>query len=483
MTSYQLSPDEGSHLYNRISRRLKDHPGQSAFYPLVQGDEALMARTVSLRMAEHSIDIQTYIWRDDLTGKFLMNEVYSAAERGVRVRLLLDDLNQGHFQKQLLWLDQHPNIEVRLVNPFENRYFQALDIVRFKKMNRRMHNKSFIVDNLLAIVGGRNFGDEYFDASGIINFGDLDLWTAGPIVGKISEQFDIYWNSEIAHPIESVFNHKISVTDAEKYYWTLKRAKEEALHSSYGKALVSEILEDDFSKVPRRVYWGKSSVLYDPPTKLLNLNNKPANYLSKQLRPNVGELKNELILISPYFVPGERGMKLLKDLRERGVRIVVLTNSLASNDVPTVFSGYKKYRKDLLKLGIELYELQPKPHKIKRKRRFSSSAAVSGLHTKTFVFDRREIFVGSMNLDPRSFDLNTEMGIVAQGEVFSADVAKSILERLPEVAYRLSTKRGELIWTFQDSGKEQVFTKEPETNWWQRFKAGFYSFLVPESLL
>ena len=444
-----------------------------------------MARTMSLRLAEHSVDIQTYIWRDDLTGKFLMNEVYRAAERGVRVRLLLDDLNQGRFQKQLLWLDQHPHIEVRLVNPFKYRNFQAFDVVRFRKVNRRMHNKSFVVDNLLAIVGGRNFGDEYFDASGFINFGDLDIWTAGPVVKEVSEQFDVYWNSEIAFPIASIVRHEISMQEGEKYYQELRKSRSAALHSRYGKTLVSEILTKDFSTIPQKIHWGESSVFFDPPFKILNLDNRPANYLSKQLRPNIDQLKHELILISPYFIPGERGMKVLKELRERGIRIVVLTNSLASNDVPSVFSGYKKYREELLQIGVELYELQPKPHsqKLKRKRRFSSSAAVSGLHSKAFVFDRKEVFVGSMNLDPRSLDLNTEMGIVAQSEGFSEDFVTNFLELLPEVAYQLSLKDGEIVWTSRGEGQEKNFKREPETHWWQRLKANFYRFVIPEGLL
>lgn len=484
MPSKQIDVQSKTKLGQLIQERLKEHPGENALYPLVRGDEALIARLVSIRLAEKSLDLQYYIWHGDLSGRFLMSEVYKAAERGVRVRLLLDDLNQSKFQKELFLLDKHPHIEVRMVNPFAHREFQALDLTRFRKINRRMHNKSFTVDNQLTIVGGRNIGDEYFDASGTFNMGDFDVWMAGPIVKKVSEQFDIYWNSEISFPIATLVNRNVDEEDEKRLYESLNKAHEDAVNSPYAKAILNEYMKEDFSKVPRNVFWGKVSVFFDPPFKLVNIDNKPAHYLGEQLRPNVEVLKKELILISPYFVPGKKGMKLLKGLQKRGIEITVLTNSLASSDVSSVFAGYKKYRKELIKSGIHLYELRPKqPEIIKKKRFFASSGSLTGLHTKAFIFDRKRVFIGSMNLDPRSSQLNTEMGVVTYDEVFAENMGKELLETLPEIAYEIKIEDGDIRWMKKDGSRIKELKKEPETSWWKRFKALLSGWFVPEELL
>lgn len=205
--SYAQAPSSNTRLGHELDTRLGSPPsGQSAFSPLVTGQEALLARLVSANLADKTLDIQYYIWNNDLTGLLMLDYVLRAADRGVRVRILLDDLNQGKYERMLTVLDTHPNIEIRLVNPFANRGAQWMDALRFSKVNKRMHNKVFIADNLLGIVGGRNIGNEYFWASQDLNFGDFDLWAAGPVVRDLSKEFDTYWNSEIAYPVASLLS-------------------------------------------------------------------------------------------------------------------------------------------------------------------------------------------------------------------------------------------------------------------------------------
>ncbi|MFV3407337.1 phospholipase D family protein [Bdellovibrio bacteriovorus] len=485
--SEALPPDPKTQLAQATEEQLKKHPGLSGFYPLASGLEALVARMAAVAVSDRSIDLQYYIWENDLTGRMLMHEVLLAADRGVRVRVLLDDLNQGRYERGLAILDSHPNIEVRMANPFAGRSWRILDAMRFSTVNRRMHNKVFVVDNQTAIVGGRNIGNEYFWASEEMNFGDFDLWAIGPVVQDLSREFDSYWNSEIAYPISVLVNgFKPTAEDLQKLKADAAAAIEEAEKTQYAAALKETPMVKKFTREPLKLYWGKAEVVIDPPEKFRQHSKEQTDNLAHQLYPLIEKTQKELILVSPYFIPGKKGVQFFKSLNNRGVASLVLTNSLASSDVATVFSGYKGYRKDLLEQGVQLYELKPTPQKtMPKKSRVGASFSSAGLHGKIFVFDRRKVFVGSMNLDPRSATLNSEMGVVVDSPELAEAISKNLIANLREDSYQvLLDDRKNLIWkTTDDHGKEQVFTKEPETSWWKRLKAGLSGIFVPESWL
>ncbi|WP_413288447.1 phospholipase D family protein [Bdellovibrio sp. HCB337] len=485
--SEALPPDPQTRLGKGIEPALAYNPGHSAFYPLASGQEALIARIASAAVADHSLDLQYYIWHNDMTGRILMHKMLQAADRGVRVRALLDDLNIGQYQRGLRILDYHPNIEIRMANPFASRHSKIFDAMRFKTLNRRMHNKVFIADNQTAIFGGRNIGDEYFSASGEMNFGDFDLWAIGPVVKDLSKEFDSYWNSDIAYPISSlVTDFKPTQKDLDDLRNQAEAAIKSAETSEYAEALKDTALARQFTKQPLKLYWGDAQVVIDPPEKFKQKDKEEIKNLTHQLRPLIQETRKEVILVSPYFIPGEKGVEFFSGLAKRGVKSVVLTNSLASSDVATVFSGYKPYRKDLLQVGVGLYEFKPNldNSELKKKAKLGSSFSSAGLHGKIFVFDRKKVYVGSMNLDPRSFDLNSEMGVVVTSPELAQDIANTLLKSLSQNSYEVSLDENkDLRWKTLNSGHEVIYKKEPETSWWKRFKANMSGFFVPESWL
>lgn len=469
-----------------VDRRLAEHPGENGIYSLLDGHEALVSRLRALAWADKAVDLQYYIWHDDLTGRLLMGEVLRAADRGVRVRLLMDDLNIGKHDELLAVLDAHPNIEVRMANPFVNRTFRFFDVFRFAQVNRRMHNKVLVADNRVAIMGGRNIGDEYFSASDGMNFGDFDLWIVGSTVADFSRQFDDYWNDEISYPVSSLRPDKQpTAADLDRLRARLLAAVEEAKSSPYADSLHENGAMDKFRPFPPRLSWGKARPIIDAPEKLHEGSEAslPENSIFHELTPHLAAVKREVILISPYFVPGNGGVEFYRRLVARGVRVVVLTNSLASNDVSTVFSGYRKYRKPLLEAGVELYELKPKgPDPNRRRKRLGIGSSQAGLHGKSIFFDRKKAFVGSLNMDNRSAVINSEMGLIFEDEEYASSFAKEFIDSLPDIAYRMVLDdRKNLRWESREGPNRTVLLdNEPETTWWKRFKAGVQALVVPE---
>jgi putative cardiolipin synthase len=452
--------------------------------------EAFTARIAIIEHAERSLDVQYYIWHDDLTGKVLQSRLLHAGNRGVRVRLLLDDLDTAGKEETLHKIDSHPNIEIRLFNPFANRNVRALDFASdLSRVNHRMHNKSLTADNQASILGGRNIGDEYFDATGGVAFTDLDVLAIGPVVKEVSAAFDLYWNSPWVYPLSAFGDdtgaavENTQLLDLEQ---ALNESSDEARKSAYGEVLrqsniiklTDDLGEQDYS-------WGKWFLVRDDPSKVIADEVKIETHLGPQLAEALGNADKEIIVISPYFVPGEKITEFFNELVEKGIRVRILTNSLAANDVPLVHAGYMRYRKDLVAGGVELYEYKPtkngeKPKKEKKRWVGSSQAS---LHAKSFNFDRQFLFVGSFNLDGRSIAINTEMGVFFESPKYAEMMAGNFDEQLLTRAYRIDLNDGDLAWVTLENGEEVSFDVEPETSWWTRFKTGVLSIFVIESQL
>lgn len=501
-TSTALTDTGDTRLGQTSSRLLAEHPDMSSVLLLNRGTDAFLARLALAEIAQRSLDIQYYIWHGDTTGKLLAASVLHAAERGVRVRLLLDDIGTAADDRHLLALDSHSNIEVRLFNPIAARSTKLLGFLAdFSRTNRRMHNKSFTADNQAMIVGGRNIGDEYFEARPDVEFADLDLLAIGPVVGEVSRQFDAYWNSPLAFPIAVLSQDTPSDEAIRAARAGLLEFVQAQKHGSYAQALKSSGLAEGLAEGSLAFSHAKVRVVADDPMKILRESTDTASRLLPKLLPEFESLNSELLLVSPYFVPGDAGVDHLRALVQRGVKVRVLTNSLASTDVPAVYAGYKRYRRALLEAGVDLYELKPTADHTAKHDRPSGArddedkpsltgSSHASLHAKTMAFDRRALFVGSMNLDPRSVFTNTEIGVVVEHPGLVAQRIETIDSRLPEISYRLELTPAAgpdsapgTAWVTTQDGQEVRYSSEPMTRAWQRFKIWFYSLLPIEHLL
>jgi putative cardiolipin synthase len=478
-------------LGRRITPIAAAHPGLTGVVPLQSGREAFAVRVLLAQAATRCIDAQYYIWHDDTTGGLLAQELRAAAERGVRVRLLLDDQNTKGLDDLIAVLGAQPNVEVRLFNPFANRSLRVADFTGdFARVNRRMHNKSFTVDGQFSVVGGRNVGDEYFGANNAdAQYADLDALVTGRIVPDVAREFDAYWNSPSAYPaarlvapatpedvarVRAAWATLVDVPAAAKY-----------LEAVRATPLVRQILAGsvDFE-------WAPARLVADDPAKVLNPPDRKDLHMAEHLQEALGRPESELDLVSPYFVPTKEGTQDLRALADRGVKVRVLTNSLAATDVAPVYAGYAKYRVPLLSGGnVQLYEMKRSPpdesEAADRERRGIGSSGNEGLHAKTFGVDRKRIFVGSFNLDPRSARLNTEMGIVLESPHLAQLLAQAFDERFPREQYEVRlTEDGESVVWIERRGDEEIrYDTAPDTTFFKRLGAGFLAILPIEWLL
>jgi len=459
------------------------HPGQSAFRLVAEGTEAFVTRAQSARVAVRSLDVQTYIWHADLTGMFLTQQLLDAADRGVRVRLLLDDMDARAKNAGLAALAAHPNISVRLVNPFASRWgalrMAGEGLASFSRLNHRMHNKSWIADNRLAVVGGRNIGNEYFGASDEVNFVDLDFTMAGPIVRDVSASFDRYWNSPLAYPMEVLDPDLVTAPALERLRTALREALQAAQDGRYARALreddaVRRLAEGDWAMEWSARYRFVSD---DPRKSTLPEGDPGRTHVAAALVPMLQAAQASVTIISPYFVPGADVTRRLARAAREGRSVRILTNSLAANDVAAVHGGYSKYRQELVDGGVQLWELKPVAAG-SASRSYRSSGA--SLHTKALTVDGRALFVGSFNLDPRSTWLNCEQGVLVESPVLAAQLER-IFERQTsgERAWRVTARRGALSW----SDDKETFDSDPQASAWKRFSAWFFRALGLESQL
>lgn len=462
----------GTRLGRAVAMAAAGYPGMTGVHPLPEPHDAFAARVVLAAAAEKSLDAQYYIWNGDQVGYLLFEALWQAAERGVRVRLLLDDANTRGLDPTIAALDAHPNIAVRLYNPFAQRNARLLAFaIDFARLNRRMHNKSFTVDNQVSVVGGRNIGNEYFGAGLGIAFADLDVIAVGAAPREVSREFDLYWNSPSAYPAASIVRAPGPDSAAElTARFTSTRSDPESI--SYMEAVRKTPLIRELLGGQLELDWTHSRVVYDDPAKTLDTSNRTDVLLFPELVRIMGRPEKALDLISPYFVPGEEGTASLAALAGSGVKIRVLTNSLASSEAGVVFAGYAKRREDLLRAGVRLFEIKSTVAREERETKSHlGSSATSALHAKTVAVDRKRMFVGSFNFDQRSGLLNTEMGLVGETPKFAERLAHYFDSVVPTIAYEVRLKpdgRG-MEWTERTDTGEVRHDADPETNWFKRF--------------
>lgn len=482
-----------------VAHLSRDQSGRSGIHQLNDGRDAFAARILLARAAVRSLDIQYYIWHGDRSGTLLLEAVREAADRGVRVRMLLDDNGIAGMDAVLAALDRHPNIEIRLFNPFVLRRPKMLGyLADFPRLNRRMHNKSFTADNQATIIGGRNIGDEYFGARDEGLFLDLDVLAIGPIVADVSRDFDRYWASQSAYPAARILP-EVSPDELKRLSRQASLVERDPAARAYVEAVRSLPFIDQTLTGTLPLEWAPVRMVSDDPAKGVGKARRKA-LLAAALRHAIGEPQSETRLVSGYFVPGRAGVDALGALAARGVDVAVFTNAFQSTDVWIVHAGYAERRKPLLKAGVRLFEMRgPDRADGKRPRRnLISTGSGSGggsdgpvlrssasmLHAKTFAVDGQRLFVGSFNFDPRSMHLNTELGFVIESPTLAADVSNAFLTDIPANAYEVVlAEDGRLNWLERTPDGVGVHTDEPGTNGWQRAAISLLSRMPIEWLL
>ncbi|MGO4391440.1 phospholipase D family protein [Variovorax sp. M-6] len=465
----------------------------SGFRLMPLGVYSLDARIQLAQRAQQSLVVQYYQLENDATGRLLMRALREAAGRGVKVRVLVDDLYTSKSQQPLLALAQAPNVEVRLFNPFccgregfVSRFLASPQEIG--RLNHRMHNKLFIADGVVAVVGGRNIADEYFVLSEAQNFIDMDALVVGKVVAELEAIFDEYWNAEQVWPIAEIVRgpggRKPGADEFDAWIGMSSPPPKIVLPPSdvLGYGPIAEELDGG----RMGLLWGEAHAIADPPTKpaTMTADEALATSVTMKVWGLLMDARAEVDLTSPYLVPGEKGMAAFEDLSRRKVKLTLLTNSLAANDEPLVHTGYARYRERLLASGADLYELSPE--RTTANKRFDMFGNSLGrLHAKTAAIDRRRIFVGSMNLDPRSATQNTEMGVVVDSPQLAREMLRVINISKLQNSYRLRLDKstGAIEWLTTDGEKEMILTSEPESGFFKRFYNSLIAPIVPEMLL
>jgi cardiolipin synthase C len=488
--TYAIGAGDTTRLHDALAPLSTQHPGLTGIYALGEGRAAFAARMVLAGAAQRSLDVQYYIWHEDVSGTLMFEALRQAADRGVRVRLLLDDNNTKGMDPTLAALNAQPNVELRLFNPFVYRWARLWGYATdFSRLNRRMHNKSFTADGVATIIGGRNIGDEYFSAGEGAGFVDLDVIAIGAAVTDAERSFDEYWNSASAYPADRILP---AATPAQMN--TFASQGTEVANSARAQGYIAAVRETELVQkiIARQVNWEwcEAQLIVDDPAKALGKAKREDSLLSG-IEQVVGPPKLELQLVSPYFVPTKSGVAAFGRMRARGVRVSILTNALEATDVAAVHAGYAKHRKELLRQGVQLWELKraaaDSPVGGGGGSGSSGSSGKSGgasLHAKTFSVDREQLFVGSFNFDPRSAALNTEMGLVIRSPVLAGRLANAFEVGIPAAAYEVQlTSQGELQWLERRAQGDVVYHTEPGTSGLRRFGVDVLSLLPIDWLL
>lgn len=490
----QALPASASAFGRSVQAQAASHEGQSGFRLLSDSTEAFTARAELIRNAQSSLDLQYYIVHDGISTRMLVEELLKAADRGVRVRILLDDTTSDGLDRTIATLAAHPQIQIRVFNPLHLGRSTGVTrtmgrLFNLSQQHRRMHNKLWLADTSMAIVGGRNLGDEYFDAEPNLNFTDIDILGVGPVAEQLGHSFDQYWNSALSKPIDAFVSSKPTAQDLANTRTRLEESLEESRKQNH--ALYQQLMK--FATEPRLDIWRKELIwawnqaLWDAPSKVLAKGEPdPQLLLTTQLAPELNGVSKELVMVSAYFVPGEP--VYLTGRADAGVSVRLLTNALEATDVPAVHGGYAPYRKALLEHGVQLFELRRQPGdesgsgpRLFSRRSYGESD--SSLHSKAIVFDQKKSFIGSFNFDPRSVLWNTEVGVLVDSPELAARVRELALQGMaPPLSYQVKLEKDQVVWVTEDDGKMHTLTKEPGS-WWRHFNAWFSNTVGLERLL
>ncbi|KAA0981486.1 phospholipase D family protein [Pseudomonas sp. ANT_J28] len=496
----QALPATDSAFGRSIQAQAAPHQGQSGFRLLSDSAEAFTARAELIRNAQSSLDLQYYIVHGGISTRILVSELLHAADRGVRVRILLDDTTSDGLDRIIATLTAHPKIQIRVFNPLHlgRSTVVTRTMGRFFNLSlqhRRMHNKLWVADNCVAIVGGRNLGDEYFDAEPNLNFTDIDMLSVGPVAEQLGHSFDQYWNSALSKPIEQFLSTKPTAKDLRNTRTRLDESLEETRKQNHAlyQQLMAYTTHPRLDVWRRELIWAWNQALWDSPNKVLSKGEpEPYLQLTTQLAPELNGVSKELIMVSPYIVPTQPGQVYLTGRADAGVSVSLLTNSLEATDVPATHGGYAPYRKALLEHGVQLFELRRQPGdnggsgsgpSLFHSRSSSSRSSDSSLHSKAMIFDRQKAFIGSFNFDPRSVLWNTEVGVLVDNPQLAVRVREFALEGMaPPLSYQARLEKGQIVWVTEDDGKLHTLTKEPGT-WWQHFNSWLSNMVGLERML
>ncbi|HZX90995.1 MAG TPA: phospholipase D family protein [Rudaea sp.] len=488
-----VDSSSGSYVHSEVD---KHKEGVSGFRLLTLSTNALMSRLTLIDHATRSVDVQYYIFANDATGRLVAQRLLAAADRGVRVRLLIDHAGVDDKEHLLDGLDAHEKIEVRFFNPFHtNSPSMPSKIAQFildgQRLNRRMHNKSLVVDNDVAIIGGRNIGDAYFDASENTNFRDLDVVAIGPVVEAASRSFDNYWNSDAAYPVTAFKDSQATTANLDRVRKSLAEHARAFAESDYAQAAFEALPNGPTADRRGEWFWGNADLLADEPEKVDMKEDQPTFRIGPKIKTIVDGAQHQVLLLSPYLVPGQSGTEYLTSLAQRKVDVQVLTNSLASNDEPAAHAGYVRYRSDLVAGGVKVFELRPAASSKQDATAFGTSSGVA-LHAKAIVVDKRYAFVGSLNIDQRSKLLNTEMGVMVDcpklAEAVAGFFAKateptSAFEVMLAPAAGQGAKSTHLVWLAQEHGQQVTLDSEPDASSGRKLEVTLLQLLPIESLL
>ncbi|WP_257226695.1 MULTISPECIES: phospholipase D family protein [unclassified Acinetobacter] len=489
------TPTDDTSLAKIVLPLREQNPNLTGYHVLYDPLEALAARIELINKAEKSLDLQYYIWDNDKIGALALHAMIKAADRGVKIRLLVDDNNAKKMEGIYMALDQHANIDVKLYNPYRFRHFRPVDMVLdLKRINRRMHNKSFIADNQIALIGGRNMSNQYYNVSDNYQFSDVDVMLVGAASDEIIHSFDEYWNDDYAFPVRRLVNPRHYSLRFDSLKQQLDDYNQEATVVNYLDLANRSHAFDDWLNNKIQFDWVKAEVVKDSPSKIKS-KAKKEEHLNFQLLNRLDKPEQSVDIVSAYFVPEKKGAERLKNLSADGVKVRVLTNSFQANDVPLVHAFYSKYRQDLLEHDVQLYEFLSRPDaenlntntkELAEKAKVSlKGLSRSSLHAKLMAIDEKQVFIGSFNFDPRSAYLNTEIGVLLNSPRLAKAVHYTMDENLSKYAYKLVLNADQQInWKIKlSNGQTRIYPREPKIKWWQKAGVKFISWLPLEGFM
>ncbi|WP_230243992.1 MULTISPECIES: phospholipase D family protein [unclassified Acinetobacter] len=489
------TPTDQTSLAKIVLPLREKYPQLTGYHVLYDPLEALAARIYLINKAEKSLDLQYYIWDNDKIGALALHAIIRAADRGVKVRLLVDDNNAKKMEGIYLALDQHVNIDIKLYNPYRFRHYRAMDmILDLKRINRRMHNKSFIADNQISLIGGRNMSNQYYNVSDNYQFSDVDVMLVGSASDEIIHSFDEYWNDDYAYSVKQLVNPRHYTLRYESLKQQLEQHDQEATVQNYLDLVTRSKAIEEWMTHNIKFDWVSAEVVKDAPSKIKDRASKE-EHLNFQLLTHLEKPSSSVDIISAYFVPEQSGAEKLKNLANDGLQVRVLTNSFKANDVPVVHAFYAKYREDLLANNVQLYEFLARPEmenlnthtqEISKKAKVSMKGlSRSSLHAKLMALDEKQVFIGSFNFDPRSAYLNTEIGVILNSPPLARAVHQTMDVNLSKYAYKLVLDAQQNIqWQMKNpQGETQILKKEPGMKWYQRAAMKITSWLPIEGFM